>query len=614
MKQRRILGSLGGALLVLTLRCSPPAPTPTDASMDSEPQGDAVVIPTETSTVDSGRSPFCGANGQPTVAYPPGPYEVFDDAILPNLSLSDGSAVPVQLAQYFNPCAQRSKLLVIRAMASWSGPSRWHAENTARAVRALGDRAEVLDLLVLGQENLPANARDLASWRARYPQPLTHRVVLEPEYLFRTLYLGIRQLPVILVVDTRTMRAVRVLTGPNLHEVDENLARAIAIVDGQPMPRSMPLGEHELAEDQMDMVRAMARIPAPPPSLGNHYADDPRAAAMGERLFRDTALSSGGVSCASCHDPARDFTDGRATGQGVRGLRGGRNTPTVRFAGYTQWLFWDGRADSAWSQAIGPIENPIEMEGTRLQAAHVLYDRYRTEYEAVFGAMPALADNVRFPLQGKPGDAAFDGMAPADQIAIHRVYANLGKSLEAYERTLRFAPSAFDRFVMGDRTALTAAQQVGMHHFFSTGCIQCHHGPMMTDDSFHNITIPTGRADGMADVGRYDAIAQVMGSLFNAGGMFSDDPVGARAHLDGLTAVPLQRGMIHTPGLRGVARTGPWGHGGTFVRLEDLMKHYGSDLLRNMVPRREGVEDIHLGNFHTDDQTINELTQFVRAL
>jgi cytochrome c peroxidase len=300
---------------------------------------------------------------------------------------------------------------------------------------------------------------------------------------------------------------------------------------------------------------------------------------------------------------------------GVAFMRGGRNTPTVRYAPYTRWQFWDGRADSAWAQALGPIENPIEMASSRLRAVHALYDRYRAEYEAVFGALPGLGDGARFPPEGRPGDAAYDGMAEADRLAVDRAYANLGKAIEAYERTLRFAPSAVDRFARGDASALNASQRAGMHHFFANGCAQCHHGPMLTDDSFHNIAMPTGQLDGAADRGRIDGVAQVLASPFNAGGLFSDAMM-ERGHLDALR-VPAgmeQLGRMHTPGLRGTGRTGPWGHGGAFARLEDVVRHYASQGLRDRVTTRAGVEDMHLGSFHSDAQTIAELASFLDAL
>lgn len=601
---RRALG------LSLLLSACAPRPTPlNDASADAAPSADA----SADASLPNG-NPYC-ANGTASVSYPPEPHQIIDDATLPDLSFSDGSGGAVRLSQYFDPCASRPKFLVLRQMAAWGGPSQWHASHTQRAVRELGEGTQVLDLLALGRDNLPATAGELTAWTTRFAPVANQRVVLDPDYQLETLFIGLRQLPILVVVDLRTMRATRVLIAQDQHAVDEALAKVLARAEGRTPPPHVSHGANELTEDMWDMLRQIATIPAPPASPTNRHADDPRAAALGERLFNDPGFSAGGVSCASCHEASRDFTDARPVGMGVAFQRGGRNTPTVRYGAYTRWLFWDGRSDSLWSQAVGPVENPIEMMSTRLHTAHRLYEQYRTEYEAIFGAMPALSDAMRFPAEGKPGDAAFDAMPEADRTAINRVFANFGKSIEAYERTLRFAPSAVDRYAMGDMSALTTEQQAGLHHFFSNGCIQCHHGPMLTDDSFHNIAMPSGLQDGSADRGWIDAIAQVRNNPFNAGGAFSDAPT-MREHLDRLPMMAPERalGMMHTAGLRGVSRTGPWGHGGRFTRLDDVVLHYASEMRRTQVSPRVGEEDLHLGSFHSDTQTIRELTAFLNAL
>lgn len=604
------LGALG---LSLSLCACAPRAVPVDAGDGATAVDDATSDGGGHADAANG-NPYC-ANGTAAVRYPPEPHAIADDSTLPDLSFDDGRGGTVRLSQYFVPCAPSPQFLVIRELAAWSGPSQWHANHTQRVLRELGEGAQVLDLLALGRDNLPATPAELHAWTTRFAPIANQRIALDPDERFKTLFIGVRQLPIVVVVDRRTMRAIRVLIGQDQHAIDEAFAKILARAQGRPPPPHVPRAPNELTEDMLDLLRQMATLPAPPPSPTNRYADDPRAAALGERLFNDPGFSAGGVSCASCHEATRDFTDGRPVGLGVAFQRGGRNTPTVRFGAYTRWLFWDGRADSLWSQALGPVENPVEMRSTRLHTAHRIFDVYRTEYEAIFGPMPPLDDRVRFPPEGKPGDPAFDAMSEQDQVAVNRVFANFGKAIEAYERTLRFAPSALDRYVMGDTSALTPEQQAGLHHFFSNGCIQCHHGPMLTDDSFHNIGMPSGLPDGSADRGWFDAIALVRANPFNAGGIYSDAPM-MREHLDRL---PLQApeqtlGMMHTPGLRGVSRTGPWGHGGRFARLEDVVMHYASEMQRMQVSPRVGVEDLHLGSFHSDTQTIRALTAFLHAL
>src|SRR5258708_11521563 len=136
-------------------------------------------------------------------------------------------------------------------------------------------------------------------------------------------------------------------------------------------------------------------------------------------------------------------------------------------------------------QAVGPFENDLEFASSRLFVVHGVYDRDKAAYEAIFGALPAMTDTVRFPPSGKPGDASWQAMAPADQDAVTAAYVNAGKAIEAYERTLRVKPGAFDTYIAGDMTALTDMQKDSLHAYFMAGCAQCHWGPRMTDDAFH---------------------------------------------------------------------------------------------------------------------------------
>src|SRR5262249_25454918 len=148
----------------------------------------------------------------------------------------------------------------------------------------------------------------------------------------------------------------------------------------------------------------------------NAHADDPAAARLGARLFTDAELGGGArFACASCHLPARAFSDAKPTSRGAGA--GEVNALGLGPAAYNRWWFWDGRADSLWAQATGPLENPRETNGTRLGVVHRLRERYRADYERIFGALPELTDAKRFPRAGKPGDPAFDGMAPADRDA-----------------------------------------------------------------------------------------------------------------------------------------------------------------------------------------------------
>jgi cytochrome c peroxidase len=196
------------------------------------------------------------------------------------------------------------------------------------------------------------------------------------------------------------------------------------------------------------MLHDMTMPGAPPADPTNAHADDAAAAALGEQLFTDTSLSpTNTVSCATCHDPAKSYSDGKPQAVGV--ATGDRNAPSLLLASYAPWQFWDGRADSQWMQATGPFENAKEFNSSRLFIAHAISDRYDASYAAIFGALPDMSNATQFPASGKPGDASWTAMAPADQAAVTTIFTNATKSIEAFERTLRVQPNALDAYVGG---------------------------------------------------------------------------------------------------------------------------------------------------------------------
>lgn len=310
-----------------------------------------------------------------------------------------------------------------------------------------------------------------------------------------------------------------------------------------------------LTAAQCTELEGLARPAALPPSPGNALADDVSAAVLGHAVFFDARLSANqDVRCATCHVPERFFSDGQPTAQGLE--RGTRNSPSLLTAAWHRWQTWDGRADSLWSQPILAFENPKEMDFTRLELAHRVAHTYRAQYEALFGGLPPLGDAQRFPPRGKPGDAAFDGMRPEDQVAVNEVAANLGKALEAYQRKLSFTAGRFDDFVAGHVDALTPPEREGARVFFTAGCATCHSGPLLSDDAFHALGHTPER-------GRAEALEHLALSPFTAAGAFWD---GEPRELP--RATPADEGAFRTPSLRNVSRTGPWGHDGALETLE----------------------------------------------
>lgn len=350
-----------------------------------------------------------------------------------------------------------------------------------------------------------------------------------------------------------------------------------------------------------------------PPDPSNRIADDPRAVAFGQRLFFDTRLSSNGkVSCATCHVPNREFQDDKPLANGV-GTTARRTMPVAGTA-YAPFLFWDGRKDSQWAQALGPLESAVEHGGTRAQYAHVIAANYRGEYEALFGPMPDLrgVPVVAGPVAETAAAKAWNGMSAGQRDAVTSVYVNIGKSIAAYERRIQYGPSRFDRYVeavsksgRAPRNLLTDDETAGLRLFIGkANCTQCHNGPLFTNNEFHNTGVPAGAAP---DHGRMAGARGVLGDEFNCRSKWSDAR-GQCPELDFIVAdtPELERGF-KVPSLRNVADRAPYMHAGQFATLEDVVAHY------NSAPVAPGGHS-ELKPLHLNTTEVRQLTAFLRTL
>jgi cytochrome c peroxidase len=255
-------------------------------------------------------------------------------------------------------------------------------------------------------------------------------------------------------------------------------------------------------------------------------SDNPMTAekiALGKQLYFDGRLSADNkVSCASCHDPAKGFSNGEQFATGVQGKKGGRNSPTVINTAYGVLQFWDGRAKSLEDQALGPIQNPIEMNMTLDAVIKKLngIDGYKSQFKKVFGTDGATADGI-------------------------------AKAIAAYERTVISGNAPYDRSKAGDKSALSEAAQRGQKLFFGKAhCSACHAGPNFTDNSFHNIGV--GMDEKEFDKGRAE-ISKLSGDT----------------------------GAFKTPTLREIAKTAPYMHDGSLKTLEDVIDHYAKGGIPN---------------------------------
>ncbi len=322
---------------------------------------------------------------------------------------------------------------------------------------------------------------------------------------------------------------------------------------------------------------------SPPADPSNKFEKQPAAVSLGQRVFSDPRFSSNGqVSCASCHDPKKQFQDGLALGKGVG--TGTRRAMPIVDLGHSPWLFWDGRKDSLWAQALGPLEDSLEHGGNRLAYAHVLQANYRSDYEAIFGTMP---DLIRLPRNAGPNGtpeerAAWNRLDAKRRHQISQIFANMGKAIAAYEKTLRYGESPFDRYVDGvtkqDPAALQALkpQEInGLRIFIGKGeCVTCHGGPLLTDQAFHNTGIPPRDSD-KPDLGRSAGLAKVLRDEFNCLGRFSDAKENDCEELRFLSEASHDMdGAFKTPSLRNVALRPPYMHAGQIASLEDVVRHY----------------------------------------
>jgi len=345
------------------------------------------------------------------------------------------------------------------------------------------------------------------------------------------------------------------------------------------------------SQSEIDTLASLwlENLPPLPPDSSNAVAEDPRAAELGQQIFFDSRFSAnGGISCASCHQPDRLFTDGLPRGQAI-GITD-RHTPAIAGTAYEPWLFWDGRSDSLWAQALIPMESAVEHGGTRTLYAHIIAgdEEYRAAYEQIFGTLPDLSNHDRFPASAGPVEepgllAAWEAMDPADQDIINHIYANIGKSIAAYERLILPGSSRFDGYVEAllnqDKAVmdslLTEDEVAGLKLFIGHGnCTQCHNGPLFTNNGFHSTGVPDPEGQP-PDIGRFAGAQLAVADEFNCLGPYSD---AAPGECEELRFIKLQSqelmGAFKVPGLRNVVYTAPYMHAGQFSTLDEVLNHY----------------------------------------
>jgi cytochrome c peroxidase len=273
---------------------------------------------------------------------------------------------------------------------------------------------------------------------------------------------------------------------------------------------------------------------------------------LGRKLYFDARLSKDGtISCATCHAPEKGFSDGRPTSLGIGSQTGARNAPTVMNRLFSKEQFWDGRAADLETQALGPVQNPIEMghtlEGMISNVGKI--QGYDAEFQTAFGSPGINADRV-------------------------------GMAIATYERTVLAGNSPYDRYQAGETTALTQSAVRGMNLFNDAqkaNCVTCHAGFNFTDESYHNIGVGMDKPN--PDWGRFS-----------------------------VTKNDFDKGAFKTPTLRNVTQSSPYMHDGSDATLLDVVKFYDRGGLKNQWLSKE-IKPLNL-----TDQDRADLVAFLEAL
>lgn len=365
-------------------------------------------------------------------------------------------------------------------------------------------------------------------------------------------------------------------------------------------------------------VRGLADIPKDP---SNRVAENPDAAKLGHGLFFDVRLSGNGeISCATCHDPKKGFTDQLVLAEGMGTTK--RNTPSVVGSAHNSWFFWDGRADSQWAQALGPLESAAEHGTNRMYVVQIIRQFYQREYEAVFGATDWDRLGLSYPAASmdlEEVQQVWDKLSIPEQFLISTIFANAGKSIAAYERLLDFGKSRFDTYIenlelQGSSDSLNSDELVGLRLFIGeANCILCHAGANFSDQAFHNIGMQRNQDLLTGDSGREGAAQKLAVNEFNCLGEFSDDRVlclplsRLKTDLENETISLKLNGAFKTPSLRNVAQTFPYMHAGQLMRLQDVLKHY------NTAPNAE-VGTSELKPLNLSETQLRQLEAFLKSL
>ena len=277
---------------------------------------------------------------------------------------------------------------------------------------------------------------------------------------------------------------------------------------------------------------------------------------LGRQLYFDTRLSADNtVSCASCHHPQDGYSRHTPTGVGIRGQKGGRNSPSSYNRILSDAQFWDGRAGSLEAQAVGPIQNPIEMGNTHAAAVATLekIDGYKMQFMKIFPDSGVTIDNVGSAI------AAFErilvtGATSYDYNESYKRFAALSE--EDLDDLKTDSPETYAEYeevkLLAELNPMSESALRGQDLFFSkrVGCSNCHVGANLADEQYHNLGV--GMSAKEPDLGRFAE-----------------------------TKAEKDKGAFKTPTIRNVALSAPYMHDGSLATLEEVVEHYNKGGAKN---------------------------------
>lgn len=353
----------------------------------------------------------------------------------------------------------------------------------------------------------------------------------------------------------------------------------------------------------------------------NRFFDNVLAQDLGKQLFHDPGLSkSGQISCASCHVTKGVMTPNENHPAG----RDRKHRPVMPIIGsaYQSFLFWDGRADSLWSQALEPLEHPQEHDLTRTEVVNYVQENHQSRLQELsIESVDAVKNLAASPLGDQAERDTWAALSPDIQTAVNRSFSDIGKVIAAYEASLPIPESKWDQWIK--------AAQESEAHFHSipdrvvkgfmlfdgkARCSSCHNGPLFSDKDFHNTGLPSVK--GLPpDLGKQAAMLDLIKNPFNCLGQYSDADADQCPHLLYQNrTIEHSFGSFRTPSLRGVSKRTKLGHAGQKNSIHDMLRHYISAPDGPYLPLIGEIGASELSPLNLTDEEILDLVAFLENI